>query len=91
MGAKSALGGVEQTGGSQASIPQKAIPRVTSVVDTEPAYWRTGLRSKRFRPVKQSTTIRLDADVLVWLKAGGKGYQTRINAILREAMHRGLG
>jgi len=28
-------------------------------------------------------TIRLDEDVLTWLKAQGKGYQTRINAILR--------
>jgi uncharacterized protein (DUF4415 family) len=31
-------------------------------------------------------TIRLDADVLVWLKGQGKGYQTRINAILRAYM-----
>ena len=29
------------------------------------------------------------ADVLAWLKASGKGYQSRINAILREAMLRG--
>ncbi len=39
-----------------------------------------------YRPVKQSTTVRMDADVLAWLKSKGKGYQTRINAILREAM-----
>jgi uncharacterized protein (DUF4415 family) len=39
-----------------------------------------------YRPVKKSTTVRVDADVLLWLKAKGKGYQTRINAILREAM-----
>jgi uncharacterized protein (DUF4415 family) len=36
--------------------------------------------------VKQQLTIRLDADVLNWLKANGKGYQTRINRILRAAM-----
>ncbi len=41
-----------------------------------------------YRPVKQSTTVRVDADVLQWLKSKGKGYQTRINAILREAMLR---
>ena len=41
-----------------------------------------------FKPVKRSTTLRLDADVLSWLRAKGKGYQTRINAILREAMMR---
>ena len=37
-------------------------------------------------PAKQQLTIRLDADVLVWLKAHGRGYQTRINRILRAAM-----
>ena len=39
-----------------------------------------------YRPVKKPTTIRLDADVLEWLKSKGKGYQTRINKILRDAM-----
>jgi uncharacterized protein (DUF4415 family) len=34
-------------------------------------------------PAKRQLTIRLDEDVLTWLKAQGKGYQTRINAILR--------
>jgi len=37
-------------------------------------------------PAKQQLTIRLDADVLNWLKANGRGYQTRINRILRMAM-----
>jgi uncharacterized protein (DUF4415 family) len=37
-------------------------------------------------PTKQQLTIRIDADVLKWLKAHGRGYQTRINRILRIAM-----
>ena len=37
-------------------------------------------------PEKKQLTIRLDVDVLSWLKAHGKGYQTRINRILRLAM-----
>jgi uncharacterized protein (DUF4415 family) len=37
-------------------------------------------------PAKQQVTIRLDADVLTWLRANGRGYQTRINRILRAAM-----
>ena len=37
-------------------------------------------------PAKQQLTIRLDVDVLTWLKAHGRGYQTRINRILRAAM-----
>ena len=43
-------------------------------------------RAEHYRPVKQQITARLDADVLAWLKAGGKGYQSRMNAILRQAM-----
>lgn len=37
-------------------------------------------------PVKQQVTVRLDVDVLEWLKTHGKGYQTRLNRILRAAM-----
>jgi uncharacterized protein (DUF4415 family) len=37
-------------------------------------------------PVKRQVTIRLDADVLDWLKSHGRGYQTRINRILRVVM-----
>jgi uncharacterized protein (DUF4415 family) len=37
-------------------------------------------------PTKRQLTIRLDTDVLKWLKSHGRGYQTRINRILRMAM-----
>lgn len=38
-------------------------------------------------PEKKSTiTIRIDPDVLSWLKKQGRGYQTKINAILRTYM-----
>jgi uncharacterized protein (DUF4415 family) len=37
-------------------------------------------------PAKKQVTIRLDADVLEWLKLHGRGYQTRINRILRVAV-----
>jgi len=35
---------------------------------------------------KAQVTVRLDADVLAWLRAGGAGWQTRLNAILRAEM-----
>ena len=35
---------------------------------------------------KQPICIRLDADVLKWFQSHGKGYQTRMNAILRMYM-----
>ncbi len=34
-------------------------------------------------PLKQQVTLRLDADVLEWFKSQGRGYQTRINTLLR--------
>ncbi len=37
-------------------------------------------------PVKKQLTIRIDADILEWLKDHGRGYQTRINRILRVVM-----
>jgi len=43
---------------------------------------------KFFRPVKEAVTVRLDADVVHWLKREGKGYQTRLNAILRREMEK---
>jgi len=39
-----------------------------------------------FKPKKQAVQIRLDADVLAWFKGHGKGYQSRINSVLREVM-----
>jgi uncharacterized protein (DUF4415 family) len=43
---------------------------------------------KFYRPRKTAVTIRLDSDVLAWLKASGDGYQTRINEYLRQRMRR---
>jgi len=43
---------------------------------------------KFYRPVKEAVTVRLDADVVHWLKREGKGYQTRLNAILRREMEK---
>ena len=48
--------------------------------------WRNAVVGKFYRPMKESVTLRLDADVLAWLKAEGPGYQTRLNAMLRQVM-----
>jgi uncharacterized protein (DUF4415 family) len=50
------------------------------------ADWSGAEVGKFYRPIKQTVTIRLDADVLDWLKRGGKGYQTKVNRILRTVM-----
>ena len=41
---------------------------------------------KMYRPIKKTLSIRLDSDIVVWIKSYGKGYQSRINTILRNAM-----
>ena len=48
--------------------------------------WNRAVVGKFYRPIKKSVTIRVDTDVLAWLKSQGAGYQTRINALLRRAM-----
>jgi uncharacterized protein (DUF4415 family) len=48
--------------------------------------WSKAEIGKFYRPPKKSVTMRLDADVLEWLKGFGKGYQTRVNLLLRHAM-----
>ena len=48
--------------------------------------WDDAIVGKFYRPIKKPLTLRVDADVLAWLKSQGKGYQTRINQILRTAM-----
>jgi uncharacterized protein (DUF4415 family) len=37
-------------------------------------------------PSKKQLTLRVDSDVFTWFKAQGRGYQTRINALLRAYM-----
>jgi len=50
------------------------------------AFWKKAVHNPFYRPTKTSTTVRIDSDVLLWLRAHGKGYQSRINAILRREM-----
>jgi uncharacterized protein (DUF4415 family) len=61
--------------------------------DTPPldeAFWKNAVRNPFYKPTKTHASVRIDSDVLAWLKTQGKGYQTRMNAILREAMLRSL-
>ena len=54
-------------------------------------FWNNAVRNPFYKPTKTATTVRVDTDVLLWLKSKGKGYQTRINAILREGMLKEVG
>ena len=48
--------------------------------------WHGAKVGEFYRPIKQQLTLRIDADVVAWFKGQGKGYQTRINELLRQAM-----
>jgi len=48
--------------------------------------WSKAVVGKFYRPIKEPVTLRLDADVIAWMKSEGPGYQTRINSLLRAAM-----
>jgi uncharacterized protein (DUF4415 family) len=73
---------------------QAEIKALQELTDTEIDYsdlppvddWSGAVVGRFYRSVKESVTIRLDADVLAWLKQGGRGYQTRVNRILRAVM-----
>jgi uncharacterized protein (DUF4415 family) len=65
-------------------IDLSGIPELT---DT---FWRNAVRNPFYRPVKKQITLRLDADVIAWLRTQGKGYQTKANALLREIMVRNI-
>ena len=48
--------------------------------------WSGAEIGKFYRPTKKPVTMRLDSDVIAWLKADGRGYQTKANWLLRHAM-----
>ena len=48
--------------------------------------WSGAEIGKFYRPTKKPVTMRLDSDVIAWLKADGRGYQTKANWLLRYAM-----
>jgi len=60
----------------------KTDPTLDDVRDVRT--WMVAERGEFYRPVKEQITLRLDKDVIAWFKAGGQGYQTRINEALRE-------
>ena len=60
------------------------IEAQTRGADDAPMTDEEWARATVMRPGKVAVGLRLDDDVLHWFKARGKGYQTRINAVLRR-------
>jgi uncharacterized protein (DUF4415 family) len=70
---------------SLAALPDDQID-TTDLQELPPDAWKDAARGLFYRPVKQAVSLRLDADIVAWLKKAGHGYQTRANRILRERM-----
>lgn len=68
-----------------AGMPENNID-FSDIPATTEQDWQGAERGKFYRPIKQQLTVRIDADVLEWLKSQGKGYQSRLNDILRSEM-----
>jgi len=73
-----------------ADLPEEAID-TSDIPPLDESFWKIAERGKFYKPVKKQITIRVDSDVLAWLKSEGNGYQTRMNNILREAMMKKAG
>lgn len=58
---------------------------LSDIPETTPEMFARAIVRKGLKPVerKKQVTLRLDADVLDWFRAQGRGYQTQINALLR--------
>jgi uncharacterized protein (DUF4415 family) len=68
-----------------AALPDESID-TSDIPELSDEAWSAAVRGRFYRPVKQQITARVDADVLDWLKSQGRGYQGRLNAILRREM-----
>lgn len=58
----------------------------SDIPELDEKFWKNAIQNPYYRPKKQQLTVRLDADVVAWLRQQGKGYQTRLNTIVRAAM-----
>ena len=63
-----------------------ARARPASVVDPDFVERARRGRGKQRAPTKEQVTIRLDADITAHFRAGGPGWQTRLNDTLRRAV-----
>lgn len=72
-----------------AAMPDEKI-NYDDIPQTTNEAWRVAEVGKFYSPIKKQVTVRIDADVLVWLKSGGNSCQTRLNRELRDAMKRAL-
>ncbi len=69
-----------------AKLPDSEIDTSEIPEWNEDDFRKAVLFSEEYQPRKKQITARIDADVLLWLKSHGKGYQTLMNNLLRKEM-----
>jgi len=72
-----------------AEMPDRQID-YSDISRLSASFFEGAVRGGLYRPVKRQLSVRIDADVLTWLKSQGKGYHSRLNEILRSAMFKEL-
>jgi len=69
-----------------AKRPESEID-LSEIPEAGEEFWQNAVRNPFYKPVKKQVTLRIDADILVWLRSqGNEGYQSRLNAVLRQGM-----
>ena len=68
-----------------AAMPESEIDTTEMPPITD---WSNAVRGAFYRPIKRPLSLRVDADVIDWFQRQGQGYQTRMNAALREYVER---
>ena len=73
-----------------AALPDSRID-TSDIPELTADQMRRAVRGRWYRPIKKPVTMRLDVDVIEWLKKDGTGYQTKANHLLRAEMLRSYG
>jgi uncharacterized protein (DUF4415 family) len=60
----------------------------SDIPEISPEQFARAIVRRNFEPIprKKQLTLRMDSDVIDWFKKQGRGYQTKINALLRAYM-----
>ena len=61
---------------------------LSDIPEIPPEMFARGIIRRGLKPVvrKKQLTLRMDSDVIEWFKKQGRGYQTKINSLLRAYM-----
>jgi uncharacterized protein (DUF4415 family) len=71
---------------AQLRAAEGRVPDTEDIPEASAENWRHAQRGEFWKVRKEAISLRVDMDVLDWLRRQGPGYQTTINRILRDRM-----